>query len=346
MITFGVRGLIADTSNDDVKTLRPVVGSAVKLVAEPDNKHDKNAVAVYWNNHKLGYVPSIKTLQESSLHYKIGTVLSYGYTEDGGNNWNDEHKGKLGSVKIGLGKAKEEENFSPAVGQLKPRISSILSYLNYTGNVDGLIRWAFQNADSFDGYKNALQKTADKGTEVHKAIECYIKYNVFRDGLDIFDPKALQTYKDYKGGKSGQMACCKDIPEGWFNFMKKYKVRPISMEERLVDSQLGITGQYDMLAYIEHKGVEKVAIIDWKTSKKITDKHRLQCSFYVKTWYNNVSQYTTPVGMVVAFGGNNKQGYSCSIVDWDEWHNYYIAVSRLKDALDILGVKFPMEALA
>ena len=130
MITFGVRGLIADTSNNDVKTLRPVVGSAVKLVAEPDNKHDKNAVAVYWNNHKLGYVPSIKTLQESSLNHKIGTVLSYGYTEDGGNNWNDDHKGKLGSVKIGLGKAKVEDDFSPAVGQLKPRISSILSYLN------------------------------------------------------------------------------------------------------------------------------------------------------------------------------------------------------------------------
>lgn len=162
MITFGVRGLIADTSNNDVKTLRPVVGSAVKLVAEPDNKHDKNAVAVYWNNHKLGYVPSIKTLQESSLNHKIGTVLSYGYTEDGGNNWNDEHKGKLGSVKIGLGKAKVEDDFSPAVGQLKPRISSILSYLNYTGNVDGLIRWAFQNADSFDGYKDALQKLLTK----------------------------------------------------------------------------------------------------------------------------------------------------------------------------------------
>ena len=38
MITFGVRGLIANTSNDDVKTLRPVVGSAVKLVAEPDKQ--------------------------------------------------------------------------------------------------------------------------------------------------------------------------------------------------------------------------------------------------------------------------------------------------------------------
>ena len=335
MITFGVRGLIADTSNNDVKTLRPVVGSAVKLVAEPDNKHDKNAVAVYWNKHKLGYVPSIKTLQETSLHHKIGTVLSYGYTEDGGNNWNDDHKGKLGSVKIGLGKAEVEDDFSPAVGQLKPRISSILSYFNYTGNVDGLIRWAFQNADSFDGYKDALQKTADKGTDVHNAIESYIKDNVFRDGLDIFDPKAL---------KLGS----KNIPEGWFNFMKKYKVRPISLEERLIDSQLGITGQYDMLAYIEHKGVEKVAVIDWKTSKKVTDKHRLQCSFYVNTWYKNVStsESFNTVGMVVAFGGNNKQGYSCGIVESDEWQNYYMAVSRIKDALDILGVKFPMEALA
>ena len=82
-----------------------------------------------------------------------------------------------------------------------------------------------------------------------------------------------------------------------------------------------------------------------KQAKKVTDKHRLSVHS-MNTWYKNVSNYDTPIGMVVAFGGNNKQGYSCGIVESDEWQNYYMAVSRIKDALDILGVKFPMEALA
>ena len=33
------------------------VGAPVKLVREPNNDHDPNAVAVYFNDDKLGYVP-------------------------------------------------------------------------------------------------------------------------------------------------------------------------------------------------------------------------------------------------------------------------------------------------
>ncbi|MDR1594270.1 MAG: HIRAN domain-containing protein [Prevotellaceae bacterium] len=33
------------------------VGTAVQLVAEQENRHDPNAIAVYFGKHKLGFIP-------------------------------------------------------------------------------------------------------------------------------------------------------------------------------------------------------------------------------------------------------------------------------------------------
>lgn len=33
------------------------VGDPLTLVREPDNRHDRNAIRVEWQGHKLGYVP-------------------------------------------------------------------------------------------------------------------------------------------------------------------------------------------------------------------------------------------------------------------------------------------------
>ena len=33
------------------------VGDRLTLIREPDNRHDRNAIRVEWNGHKLGYVP-------------------------------------------------------------------------------------------------------------------------------------------------------------------------------------------------------------------------------------------------------------------------------------------------
>lgn len=45
------------------------LGKSVSLVAEPDNPHDPNAVAVFFQGHKLGYVPSGKNERLSQLLY-------------------------------------------------------------------------------------------------------------------------------------------------------------------------------------------------------------------------------------------------------------------------------------
>ena len=33
------------------------VGDGLTLIREPDNRHDRHAIRVEWNGHKLGYVP-------------------------------------------------------------------------------------------------------------------------------------------------------------------------------------------------------------------------------------------------------------------------------------------------
>ena len=33
------------------------VGDRLTLIREPDNRHDRHAIRVEWNGHKLGYVP-------------------------------------------------------------------------------------------------------------------------------------------------------------------------------------------------------------------------------------------------------------------------------------------------
>lgn len=42
-------------------------GDRLCLVAEPDNPHDPNAVAVYWEGFKLGYVPKRDNVAVASL---------------------------------------------------------------------------------------------------------------------------------------------------------------------------------------------------------------------------------------------------------------------------------------
>jgi hypothetical protein len=40
------------TSRTDIR-----VGDRLTLIREPDNRHDRHAIRVEWNGHKLGYVP-------------------------------------------------------------------------------------------------------------------------------------------------------------------------------------------------------------------------------------------------------------------------------------------------
>lgn len=48
------------------------IGTKLKLKAEPENKYDPQAVAIYYGEHKLGYVPR-------HSNYSLSKLLGAGY---------------------------------------------------------------------------------------------------------------------------------------------------------------------------------------------------------------------------------------------------------------------------
>lgn len=50
------------------------IGTELNLKAEPNNRHDENAVAIYYHDTKLGYIP--KTLNEA-----ISKLVRCGYAD-------------------------------------------------------------------------------------------------------------------------------------------------------------------------------------------------------------------------------------------------------------------------
>ena len=328
MIVFSVAGILMEGSrNATLRSLRPTPDSTVKFVEEKDNPHDSKAIAIVWNGVKLGYVPMTRgeykgSYQDIARKLKVGKVIRYKYTPDNGNNWNDEHNGQLGSVKIGMS-IQEEDQFSPVIGQKKVRISSLLGYLNCSGSVDGLINWAFNNSENgtFEGYKSALDATAVAGSLMHDSIEMILKRN--------------QGISDYQMTKEESDL----IPKGWNKFMDKFMLDVVNTEHRFVDANLGVTGQYDCLAHAYINGNKYLTVFDWKSSKKPSLKHKLQASFYAK----NIEGCDKAV--VVAWGSNTKQGYSASIIDRDTIENNYKAICLLKQLLDTMGVNFREEQM-
>ena len=54
--SFHIRGFQHWDGVLQLENMKP--GMKVDLVAEPDNPHDPDAIALYFNNTKLGYVPA------------------------------------------------------------------------------------------------------------------------------------------------------------------------------------------------------------------------------------------------------------------------------------------------
>ncbi|MDD4234517.1 MAG: HIRAN domain-containing protein [Bacteroidales bacterium] len=48
------------------------IGTILELKSEPDNKFDDNAVAIYYKDHKLGFIPR-------SINQPIRTILDTGF---------------------------------------------------------------------------------------------------------------------------------------------------------------------------------------------------------------------------------------------------------------------------
>lgn len=60
MRTYSIVGMNYIKTEDIVAALKP--GAAITLVREPNNEHDKNAVAVWANGQRVGYIPKKQNL--------------------------------------------------------------------------------------------------------------------------------------------------------------------------------------------------------------------------------------------------------------------------------------------
>jgi len=295
----------ASKAKQEVATMRPE--GSVTLVPEPENKYDKYAISVRKDGLHIGYIPS-GYIQNWIVENEIsdGIVTGYLYSPDAGNTFNENHDGILYSVTIKFGE--NLEDCSP-VGYAKyMRATSFLKYFDAYGGGDGLIKWAFEQGNTYDEYREHLDGLAEAGTNMHSAIEAFLS----------------------EGSRGSE------LPRGWDAFVKKYDPEPVIMEQRVYDDVLAVCGQFDFLGYITIKGVRVLAIVDWKSSKAPSFTHKLQLALYAKNarWDNQQPTF----GLCVAFGADNKQGFSAAGVDHEKLESMYVGLTFVKKAMDAMGV--------
>ena len=283
-----------------LKQSRP--SGAVYFVAEPDNEYDANAVKIQLaDGTDIGYVPK-GAYQDIAKEVNEGVIVEYKYYDKVA-KWNDDHKGNLKAITIGI---ETEDECGDIIGARMLRCTSFLSYFDCYGGGDGLIRWAFNQGSTFDEYEKALEEVSQAGTDMHTAIENYFN-----------QPTAFPP----------------DVPDGFYNFVKKFDPEVDWMEQRFRDTKLLVTGQPDWVGDVTYKGRRVRAVIDWKSSKKPSMKHKLQASIYA----NNINPQPE-IAIIVAFGGDNKQGYSASVLEWEEIRQNYIGCQYIRKAMDTIGV--------
>lgn len=299
-IEFNVAGITFAKDFDKIGDLKPK-GRLVKFVPEPDNPTDQNAIAVYLDEMHVGYVPKRGGHQQDVQHCDgIGMVCDYGYTVDGGDTWNDNHEGRLQSLKLAIEVPDNLKSYQ--------RVTSFLKYLDTSGGSEHLIRWAFDQGHSFDEYEDALHDSAEKGTLMHNAIEEFWTQNY--------------TEPDSPW-----------LPAGWDHFVHKYQPDPMVVEKRFFDDRLGLTGQFDFLGGIEWKGERIPVVIDWKSAKAPRLSHKLQAAIYA------TNCEVVEGAMIVAFGAKNKQQYSVSFITADQIKEYYDCMVKLSEIVKTLNIK-------
>ena len=301
----------------ELKQSRPT--GAVYFIAEPDNEYDANAVKIQLaDGVQIGYVPK-GAYQSLAKEIGEGVIVEYKY-HDKSKGCNDEHTGNLKSITVGI---EADDEFGDIIGARMLRCTSFLSYFDCYGGGDGLIRWAFNQGNTFDEYQKALEEVTQAGTDMHDEIE------------QFFSIEESDTYKDEFGNLEVPkvMGKFEHLPEGFINFYNKFKPEVDWMEERFRDTKLLVTGQPDWVGDITYKGRRVRAVVDWKSSKQPSMKHKLQASIYAC----NINP-APEVAVIVAFGADNKQGYSVSVLEAEQIKQNYIGCQYIRKAMDTIGV--------
>ncbi len=289
-----------------LKELKP--SGVVKFEAEPDNEYDSNAVKVLYKGNHIGYVPKSEYAQSAALEAGTAKILDYAYYHSE-LKWNTDHIGQFQSMTYEIDTPFRDDG--RILGGRYVRCTTFLKYFDTSGGAEGLIRWAFSQGTTYDQYEEALNECAENGTLMHDEIEQY-----FKNGMRIEERKHM--------------------PEGWDNWCEKYEPEFVYGEERFYDNNLMVTGQPDFVGYITYKGKRVRAVVDWKSSKRPSLKHKIQTSIYAKNCF--IDEQPIECAMVVAFGADTLQGYSIGYVDQEQIESNYLAMTHIRKAMECVGI--------
>lgn len=293
------------------------------LLAEPNNKYDSNAIAVCLDDGTqegiaLGYIPKEETDKVKPLIAKDWKIYEAGRFQD-----------NLKYLKIITDiedlehtafpmKTKEEEDKWVDVGdgwQMNKKtrerikdgekyfnISSVLNLFNLEGREDG---WEDVKISSFktgEEYRRWLDGKARLGSALHKCIE--MGTGVTSDILKEFrieeQENTSTNFVDWKPTKKE----LQNMYLGFDRWKTDYGITEIKKEKVVKWNK--IASPCDMLA---RDGNGRMMAVDFKISKKIKERYKVQSWFYSKAFREEIGiEMVKPV--VLLLGVENLKGFS------------------------------------
>ena len=132
----------------------------------------------------------------------------------------------------------------------------------------GLIHWAWDLGKQGKDYRKERDNAADIGTIAHFLIECYLTNQVadLEDYSQADIDKALNCYNKFVD---------------WWD---KQDLEVVATEVQLVNEEHRYGGTIDLIA---KNGNNEHILVDFKTSKKISEPYWRQCAGYAQLWNSN-----------------------------------------------------------
>jgi hypothetical protein len=139
----------------------------------------------------------------------------------------------------------------------------------------GLIHWAWDLGKKGKDYRKERDNAADVGTIAHFLIECYLNGQVA--DLDDYATKDIDR----------ALLCYNKFHDWW----ESAKLKKVATEVQLVNELYRYGGTIDLIATNEQG---EHILIDFKTSKKISEPYWRQAAGYAQLWnYNNLGRTIT-----------------------------------------------------
>lgn len=133
-------------------------------------------------------------------------------------------------------------------GKNVPRVTEIISKMIHE---DSIVLWANNLGFRHIRYRDALDEAANIGTNVHSAIEHYLKED-----------------------KTSELVSLKAFQLWWEQLKRTNKIEILGQEQKLVCPFFG--GTYDLLLKIN----DVIYLVDFKTSNHVTYKYYIQLAAY------------------------------------------------------------------